>query len=89
MKDIKESEVKLSSKLWLSAADSMCGVLCGIVTGGGMTYFYTKWMGLSTEYASIVWLLFAIWNAINDPLFGFISDHTKSKIGRRVPYSTL
>lgn len=86
MKNGTESEVKLSSKLWLSAADSMCGMLCGIVTGGGMTYFYTKWMGLSTEYASVVWLLFSIWNAVNDPLFGFISDHTKSKIGRRIPY---
>ncbi|UCC19471.1 MAG: MFS transporter, partial [Promethearchaeota archaeon] len=27
------------------------------------------------------------WNTINDPLFGFIEDHTKSKkYGRRIPY---
>jgi len=82
----KDQEVRLSSKLWLSAADSMCGTLCGLVTGGGMTYFYTKWMGMSTSAASTVWLIFGIWNAVNDPLFGFISDHTKSKLGRRIPY---
>jgi len=31
-------------------------------------------------------LIFGIWNAINDPLFGFISDRTKSNLGRRIPY---
>ena len=82
----KGNQVKLSSKLWISGADSMCGTICGLVTGGGMTYFYTKWMGLTPQLAAIVWLVFGIWNAVNDPVFGFISDHTKSKIGRRIPY---
>jgi len=30
--------------------------------------------------------VYAIWNAFNDPLFGWISDRTKSKFGRRFPY---
>ena len=33
-----------------------------------------------------MWLLFGIWNAVNDPLFGYISDRTRSKLGRRMPY---
>lgn len=81
-----EEKVSLKSKLWLSGADGVCGILCGLITGGGLTYFFTKWMGLDTAKASLVWLLFGIWNAVNDPLFGFISDRTKSKIGRRLPY---
>jgi glycoside/pentoside/hexuronide:cation symporter, GPH family len=36
--------------------------------------------------AATVWLIFAIWNAINDPLFGYLSDRTKSTLGRRIPY---
>ncbi len=79
-------KVALKSKLWLSAADGFCGILCGLITGGGFTVFFTKWMGLDTAKASLVWLIFGIWNAVNDPLFGFISDRTKSKIGRRLPY---
>ena len=33
-----------------------------------------------------MWLLFGLWNAVNDPLFGYISDRTHSKLGRRMPY---
>ncbi len=81
-----EEKVPVSGKVWLSFADCMCGTLNGLLTGGGMTYFFTKFMGLSEELASLVWIIFAIWNAFNDPLFGYISDRTKSKLGRRIPY---
>lgn len=40
-------------------------------------------MGLILGYT---FLIFAIWNAINDPIFGFISDRTRSRWGRRRPY---
>ncbi|TFG06666.1 MAG: MFS transporter, partial [Promethearchaeota archaeon] len=34
----------------------------------------------------IGWLIFAFWNALNDPLFGYYEDRTKSDLGRRIPY---
>jgi GPH family glycoside/pentoside/hexuronide:cation symporter len=30
--------------------------------------------------------LWSVWNALNDPLMGFLSDRTHTKIGRRLPY---
>ncbi|MFX0010930.1 MAG: MFS transporter [Candidatus Hermodarchaeota archaeon] len=52
-----------------------------------ITIFYTRILGLSFELTGLAWLIFSFWNAINDPLFGFIEDHTKSeKYGRRIPY---
>jgi len=52
-----------------------------------ITFFYTAKLGLDVELAGIAWLIFSFWNAINDPLFGFIEDKTKSeKYGRRIPY---
>ena len=42
---MKEEKVSVSSKFWLCSADCLCGTLSGLITGGGMTYFYTKdWM---------------------------------------------
>lgn len=83
---ITEEKVKMSSKLWLCSADCLCSAVNGLLTGGGMTYFFTKFLGLSEGLASTVWIIFAIWNALNDPLFGYISDRTKSDLGRRIPY---
>lgn len=81
-----EEKVPVKSKLWFCSADCLSTVLNSLLTGGAMTYYFTKILGLSEELASTVWLIFGIWNAINDPIFGYISDRTKSKLGRRIPY---
>jgi len=48
--------------------------------------FYQDYLGLSARWIGLASLIYAIWNAINDPLFGYISDGTRSKHGRRIPY---
>ncbi len=54
---------------------------------GPITYYYNVFLGLEESLVGIAWLLFIFWNMINDPLFGFIEDRTKSeKYGRRIPY---
>ncbi|MCR4594565.1 MAG: MFS transporter [Clostridiales bacterium] len=81
-----EEKVSASSKFWLCSADCLCGVANGLLTGGGMSYFFVSYLGLKASLASIAWTIFAIWNAFNDPLFGYISDKTRTKLGRRIPY---
>ena len=49
-------------------------------------FFYIDLIGLAPALAGIVWTVFGIWNAINDPLMGAISDRTRTRWGRRVPY---
>ncbi len=48
--------------------------------------FYQDYLGLSAGWIATASLFYAIWNAINDPLFGYITDSTRSKAGRRIPY---
>ena len=48
--------------------------------------FYTDEVLLDIIFIPIVITIYAIWNAINDPLFGSMSDRTKTRIGRRFPY---
>ena len=77
--------VRLSSCMWLGGADCMITTLNNIVTGGGLTYFFVNHLGMSPASSALCWLLFGLWNALNDPLFGYISDKTKSGLGRRIP----
>jgi len=81
-----EEHVPMKSRLAISLSDSAVAILQTVVSGGALTYYFTRVRGLEADLAGIVWLLFGIWNAINDPLFGFISDRTKSGLGRRKPY---
>ena len=83
---LQEERVPLASRIWISLADASVAILQGLVAAGALTYYFVNIRGLSTGYTGIVWLLFGIWNAVNDPLFGYISDRTKSKLGRRIPY---
>lgn len=47
--------------------------------------FYFSVVGLSAPLVSAGFILWSVWNALNDPLMGFFSDRTKSrpKVGRR------
>jgi GPH family glycoside/pentoside/hexuronide:cation symporter len=49
-------------------------------------FFYIDVLGLGAGLVSSVWFLFGLWNAINDPLMGQLSDRTRSRWGRRIPY---
>lgn len=84
--ELVEERVPLKSRIFVSAADGFVNLLQGIIGGGALTYYFTQNRGLDKNLAGIVWIIFAIWNAINDPIYGFISDKTKSKLGRRLPY---
>ena len=84
--ELKKEFVPVKSRVTVSAADASVNFLQVIIAGGALTYYFINIRGLSPILAGIVWLIFGIWNALNDPLFGYISDRTKTKLGRRVPY---
>lgn len=81
-----EEHVPLHSRIWVSAADGASATLGGLAISGAITYYFTIWRGLDQQLAAVVWIIFGIWNAVNDPLFGYLSDRTRSKLGRRIPY---
>ncbi len=50
-------------------------------------WFWLNILKLNNFAYSIIMLVFYnIWNAINDPIFGWISDRTSSRWGRRIPF---
>jgi len=54
--------------------------------GALLPIFYQDYLGLEARWIAIASTVYAIWNAINDPLFGYITDSTRSRWGRRIPY---
>ncbi len=48
--------------------------------------FYTDEVLLGLYYIPIVMTIYAIWNALNDPLFGLLSDKVRTRFGRRFPF---
>ena len=54
--------------------------------GALLPIFYQDYLGLAARWIGIASIVYAIWNALNDPLFGYITDSTRSKRGRRIPY---
>ncbi len=83
---LEKEYVPVKSRIAISAGDAATAILQSLAATGALTYYFVNLRGLEARLAGIVWLLFAIWNAVNDPIFGYISDRTRSALGRRIPY---
>ena len=53
---------------------------------GYFLFFYVDVLGLAVTLAAVVNIVYAIWDAVNDPLVGYLSDNTRSRWGRRRPW---
>jgi len=56
--------------------------IVGNVLGLLSLFFYTDVMGLSASLASLARTINGVWDGINDPIFGFLSDRNRHRWGR-------
>jgi GPH family glycoside/pentoside/hexuronide:cation symporter len=54
--------------------------------GALLPIFYQDYLGVAARWIALASAIYAVWNALNDPIFGYITDSTRSKRGRRIPY---
>jgi len=84
-KPIAPVHLNLSYKVVWGVAALGTSVISGTY-GALLTIFYQDYLGLQARWIGLASLIYAIWNAVNDPLFGYITDRTRTKHGRRIPY---
>ncbi|MFX1593054.1 MAG: MFS transporter [Promethearchaeota archaeon] len=51
--------------------------------------FYFAAIGLDITLIMLAFVIWTLWNAINDPLIGYLSDRIRTRIGRRKPFIML
>lgn len=81
---------RLSAKTLVSYGASMIG-LNGMATmiSVHLMFFYTEYVLVAPALVGLVIGLAQAWDAVTDPLLGYLSDHTPWKWGRRRPYILL
>ena len=72
--------------------EKICYGIGGLMDGGGVALMacilvkYMETIGIPLKIASTIFMIAKLWDAVTDPVMGFISDNTRSKWGRRKPY---
>lgn len=57
------------------------------VIGGYLIFFYVDEVGLDPSLVGLGFSIsYGVWNAVNDPIAGYLSDRTRTRWGRRIPY---
>ncbi len=60
--------------------------LVGETFGAFAYFYYIDSLGLALSLAALVRTIYAVWDAVNDPLFSYLSDSTRTRWGRRRPW---
>lgn len=81
----RSTPLSFSTKLAFGAGDLGTAITTNLQVFY-LLYFFTSVAGLNPGLAGGVLLIGKVWDAINDPIVGILSDRTRSPWGRRYPW---
>lgn len=80
-----DQKLKLKTKLGFGAGDIYGGGAM-LIVGIYYLHYLTDVMLISPALAGVAFFVSKAWDAVSDPMMGYISDRTRTKYGRRRPY---
>lgn len=72
-------------KILYGAGDIM-GTTAFTITATFLLFYFTEVMGIPAFLSGLIIFLGSFWDAVTDPLAGYLSDKTRTRLGRRRPY---
>ncbi|MCK4780379.1 MAG: MFS transporter, partial [Candidatus Lokiarchaeota archaeon] len=85
MNENESREISLRKKLTFACGEVGDNMALNTFTFLIFTFYFTV-VRIPTPLMTLGFILWALWNAFNDPLIGYLSDRTKSRWGRRIPW---
>ena len=79
------SKLNFKTKFFYGSGDFAINIMWQL-TVFYLMFFYTDVFGLSPAKAGLVFFLAKIWDAITDPIMGYIADNTSTRWGKFRPY---
>jgi glycoside/pentoside/hexuronide:cation symporter, GPH family len=86
LQDVEPQAATTQAQRWQYAIAMLGVTMPGQVFGVSLLFFYTDIKRLPPAWAATALTLYAIYNAVNNPLIGYFQDKTRWKLGRRIPY---
>jgi GPH family glycoside/pentoside/hexuronide:cation symporter len=85
-----EEEVQMTKKLLNSPLTYALGMLAMMIPvqafSAFYSYYYVEKLGLGVGLATLARTIYLIWDAVDQPIFGYLSDNTRTRWGRRKPW---
>ena len=85
MNENESRKISLRTKLAFACGEVGDNMALNTFTFLIFTFYFTV-VRIPTPLMTLGFILWALWNAFNDPLIGYLSDRTKSRWGRRIPW---
>ncbi len=82
---MKADQLKLKEKIGYGFGD-MASSMFWKIFGMYLLFYYTDIYGIPAAAAGTMFLITRIWDTVNDPIIGVISDRTRTKYGKFRPY---